>query len=115
MDVAGFQFGGDLMGQPQPVLAVAGPVQQIDRSPHAGFGPHRRPAGEGQFHSLGGHRGVVLAPARADPGQAKRGHQEFLPLPGVPGGRQQGLQLGQRRGGHLVGGGRVTELFQAAD
>ena len=58
---------------------------------------------------------LVLVPAGAGPGQPQHGHQEFLPLPGVPGGRRQGVQLGQRRGGHLVGGVGVAELFQAAD
>ena len=106
-----FQFVGDLAGQPQPVLAVAGPVEQVDRGPHAGFGPYRRPAGHGQFHRRGDCRVVALAAAGAGPGQPQRGHQEFLPLPGVPGERRQGVQFGQRRGGHLVGGAADHRVF----
>ncbi len=58
---------------------------------------------------------LVLAVAGLGPGQPQHGHHQLLPLPGIPGRRWQGIQLGQGRGGHLVGGGGVAEGFQAAD
>ena len=44
VDVAGFHLAAHLVGQPQPVVAAAGPVQQVHRGPHAGLRPHQRPA-----------------------------------------------------------------------